>query len=71
MVRKLIHFTAFSLQGEYLSVSSPPPPAKKKKKKNITEGHTNCGRVSPGRKSIRAVTNNTLQHGFSIRDVFI
>ena len=48
-------------------VSLLPPP---KKRHNITEGPTKCGRVSPGRKSIRPMTNKILQHAFNIRDIF-
>ena len=67
MVRKywfIVQRLAFK-RTEHLSVSSPP-----KKRHNITEGHTKCGRVSPGRKSIRPMTNKTLQHAFNIRDIF-
>ena len=63
----MIHCTTFSLQEDWAPVSSPPP---RKKHHNITEGPTNCGRVSPGRKSIRPLTNNTLEHAFNIKDIF-
>ena len=73
MVRKLwfiVQRLAFR-KTEHLSVSSPS----EKKHHNITEGPTNCGRVSPevvslGLKSIRPMTNSTLQHVFNIRDIF-
>ena len=72
MVRKswfIVQRLAFK-KTEHLSVSSPL-----KKSINITEGPTNCGRVSPevvslGLKSIRPMTNSTLQHVFNIRDIF-
>lgn len=68
----MIHCTTFSLQEDWAPVSLLTP---EKKHHNITEGPTNCGRVSPevvspGRKSIRPMTNNTLQHAFNIRDIF-
>ena len=68
MVRKywfIVQRLAFK-KTEHLSVSSPP----KKKHHNISEGPSKCGRVSPGRKSIRPMTNKTLQHAFNIRDIF-
>ena len=65
----MIHCTLFSLQEDWAPVSLPSPPPQKKHH-NITEGPTHCGRVSPGRKSIRPKTNNTLQHAFNISDVF-